>query len=88
MHFKKEGGPSAGSSFEQISMQRLTGVPSPISGGTGWVGSQWAGIWKGWGLPFDLARVQALHAGFDQRTALWGKLWEKMNKGPEEPLFT
>jgi len=35
--FKKEGGPSAGSSFEQISMQRLTGVPSPISGGTGWV---------------------------------------------------
>ena len=46
-HFKKQGGPSAGSSFEQISMQRLTGVPSPISGGTGWVGSRWAGIWKG-----------------------------------------
>ena len=44
LHFKKEGGPSAGSSFEQISMQRLTGVPSPISGGTGWVGSGWAGI--------------------------------------------
>ena len=34
-HFKKQRGPSAGSSFEQISMQRLTGVPSPISGGTG-----------------------------------------------------
>ena len=34
-----KGGPSAGSSFEQISMQRLTGVPSPISGGRG-----------GWGL--------------------------------------
>ena len=39
MHFKKQGGPSAGSSFEQISMHRLTGVPSLISGGTGWVGS-------------------------------------------------
>ena len=43
-----EGGVFAGSSFELISMQRLTGVPSPISGGTGWVGSGWAGIWKGW----------------------------------------
>ena len=37
--FQNGRGPSAGSSFEQISMQRLTGVPSPISGGTGWVGS-------------------------------------------------
>ena len=45
-HFKKQGGPSAGSSFEQISMRRLTGVSSPISGGTGWVGSRWAKIWK------------------------------------------
>ena len=46
MHFKKEGGPSAGSPFEQNSMQRLTGVPSPKSDCTGWVGSGWAGIWK------------------------------------------
>jgi len=38
-YFKSEGGVFAGSSFEQISMQRLTGVPSPISGGTGRVGS-------------------------------------------------
>ena len=45
-HFKKQGGASAGSSFEQIRAQRLTGVPSPISGGTGWVGSRWAGIWN------------------------------------------
>ena len=29
-------------------MQRLTGVPSPKSDCTGWVGSGWAGIWKGW----------------------------------------
>ena len=27
-------------------MQRLTIVPSPICGGTGWVGSGWAGIRK------------------------------------------
>ena len=38
--FKIEEGPSAGSPFEQISsMYRLTGVPSPISGGTDTVGS-------------------------------------------------
>ena len=47
-HLKKQGGPSAGSPFEQISMQRLTGVPSSISGGAGWVGSSRAGICKGW----------------------------------------
>ncbi len=47
---QKARGPSAGSSFEQISMQRLTGVPSPISGGTGWMGSGWTGIFKGWGV--------------------------------------
>ena len=69
-------------------MQRLTGVPSPISGGTGWVGSGWAEIWKGWGLPFNLASAQAQRAGFDHRTAMWGKLWGKMNEGPLEPLFT
>ena len=46
MHFKKEGGPCSGSPIEQNSMQRLTGVPSPISGGTGWVGSRWAGFLK------------------------------------------
>ena len=45
-HFKKQGGPSAGSPFEQISMQRLTGAPSPISGGGGTVGSGWVGISK------------------------------------------
>ena len=39
MHLKKQGGVFAGSPFEQISMQRLTGVPSPISGGAGTVGS-------------------------------------------------
>ena len=48
MHFKKEGGIFAGSSFEQINMQKLPGVPSPISWGTGWVGSGKAEIWKGW----------------------------------------
>jgi hypothetical protein len=37
-----EGGPPASSSFEQISMQRLTGVPRPISGDTG--------VWRGLGL--------------------------------------
>ena len=37
-HFNKMG-VSSSASFEQISMQRLTGVPTPISGGTGWVGS-------------------------------------------------
>ena len=47
--FKKVRGPSANSSFRQISMRRLTGVPRAISDGTGWVGSGWAGIWKGWG---------------------------------------
>jgi len=53
MHFKKQEGHFAGSSFEQNSMQRLRGVPSPISGGKGWVGSGWAGIFKGWGLDPD-----------------------------------
>ena len=55
-HFKNEGGPSAGSSFEQISMQRLTGVPSPISGGTGRVGSGWDGICKGQGQNNKIGR--------------------------------
>ena len=44
--FQKGRGPSTGSQFEQFSMQRLTVVPSPISGGTGSVGSGWAVIWK------------------------------------------
>jgi len=43
-HFKSKGGPSAGSPFEQISMQRLTGVPRSIGGGTGGVGSGGAGF--------------------------------------------
>ncbi len=43
---KARGGTFAGWSFEQISMQGLTGVPSPTSGGTGWVGSDWAGNWR------------------------------------------
>ena len=45
-HLKHQGGPSAGSLFEQTSMHRLTGVTSPISGGTGWVGFGWGGISK------------------------------------------
>ena len=46
-HFKNEGGGhSADSPFEQNSMQRLTGVPSPYRGGTGWVGSDWDGNWR------------------------------------------
>jgi len=46
-------------SFEQISMQRLTGVPSPISGGAGTVGFGWAGLdFEGvLGLASDLANL-------------------------------
>lgn len=44
--FQKGRGVFAGSLFEQNSMQRLTGVPSPISGSGGTVGSGWAGIEK------------------------------------------
>ena len=54
-------------------MRRLTGVPRPISGGTGWVGSRWAGIWEGWGLAFDPANAQARIAGFGQRAVDVGK---------------
>ena len=46
-YFKKERGPFAGLPFEQLSMRGLMEVPRPISGGAGWVGSRWAGIWKG-----------------------------------------
>ena len=62
-----------GSLFEQISMQRLTGVPSPKSWGTGWwrlAGREF--VWVG-GLALDLTSDQAIHAGFDQRTVYVGK---------------
>ena len=45
MHFKKQGGPSAGSSIGQISMRRLTGGPIVKKGLYG-VGR----VWLGWNL--------------------------------------
>ena len=43
---QNKGGPFAGTSFVQTKAYREAGVPSPISGGTGLVGSGWAGIWN------------------------------------------
>ena len=55
-----------------------------LRGGWGLAGLE---IGRGGGLAFDLASVQALHAGFDQRTVNVGKTVGKNEQRPLRALI-
>ena len=62
-------------------MKRLSGVPSSISGGTGWV---WLGCnLEGVGVLLLISQVsKPCRLVLTKEQSMRGKLWGKMNKGP------
>jgi len=87
-HFKKQEGLPLAHRLSKLvceGRRESQGQKGAVRGGWGLAGQEFG---RGGGLAFDLASVQALNAGFDQRTVSVGKTVGKKEKETRKPLFS